>query len=227
MQPVHTFGSEADIAKIPLGDRSAPDAGSVLTYTLTNNAGGRFAINSTTGQITVANGSLLDYETTTSHDVTVRVTDQDGLTFDKIFTIGLTNVAGVTQNGTSSANTLTGTNEGDVLNGLGGNDTLSGMAGNDTLDGGAGDDTMNGGLGNDIYIVDSANDVVNESANAGLDEVKTSLSSYTLDGNVENLTSTATNGFTGAGNALDNVITGGAGDDVMFGDDGNDTLRAS
>jgi Ca2+-binding RTX toxin-like protein len=202
-----------------------PDAGSVLTYTLTNNAGGRFAINSTTGQITVANGSLLDYETTTSHDVTVRVTDQDGLTFDKIFTIGLTDVAGVTQNGTSSANTLTGTNEGDVLNGLGGNDTLNGLAGNDTLDGGAGNDTMNGGVGNDTYIVDSNNDIVNESANAGIDEVKTSLSSYTLDANVENLTSTALNGFTGAGNALDNVITGGAGDDVMFGDDGNDTLR--
>ncbi len=30
------------------------DAGNTLTYSLTNNAGGRFAINSTTGQITVA-----------------------------------------------------------------------------------------------------------------------------------------------------------------------------
>src|SRR5205823_2730393 len=56
-----------------------PDAGATLAYALTDNAGGRFAINATTGQITVANGTLLDYETATSHGVTVRVTDQSGL----------------------------------------------------------------------------------------------------------------------------------------------------
>ncbi len=38
-----------------------PDAGATFGYTLTNNAGGRFAINNTTGEITVANGSLLDF----------------------------------------------------------------------------------------------------------------------------------------------------------------------
>ena len=32
----------------------------------------------TSGQITVANGTLLDYETATSHSVTVRVTDATG-----------------------------------------------------------------------------------------------------------------------------------------------------
>ena len=37
-----------------------------------DNAGGRFAINSSTGQITVANGSLLDFETQASHSLTVR-----------------------------------------------------------------------------------------------------------------------------------------------------------
>ena len=37
-----------------------PDAGATLSYSLTDNAGGRFAINSTTGQITVANGTLLE-----------------------------------------------------------------------------------------------------------------------------------------------------------------------
>src|SRR5207253_9088947 len=39
-----------------------------------------FAIDATSGVITVANGSLLDYEAATSHAVTVRVTDQGGLT---------------------------------------------------------------------------------------------------------------------------------------------------
>jgi hypothetical protein len=69
-----------------------PDAGSVLTYSLTNDAGGRFAIDATTGVITVAAGALLDYESATSHGIVVRVTDQGGLTFDKAFTIGVTDV---------------------------------------------------------------------------------------------------------------------------------------
>ena len=51
-------------------------------------------INATSGQITVANGTLLDYESATSHGITVRVTDQGGLTFDKAFTIAVTNDAG-------------------------------------------------------------------------------------------------------------------------------------
>ena len=69
-----------------------PDAGAVLNYTLTDNAGGRFAINATTGQITVANGTLLNFESATQHNITVRVTDQGGLTFDKTFALGVTNV---------------------------------------------------------------------------------------------------------------------------------------
>src|SRR5207253_1698456 len=54
--------------------------GDVLTYALTDNAGGRFAIDATSGVITVANGSLLDYEAVGWDDVTVRVTWPGGLT---------------------------------------------------------------------------------------------------------------------------------------------------
>src|SRR5262249_13447255 len=149
-----------------------------------------FAINTSTGQITVANGTLLDYESATSHAITVRVTDQGGLTFDKGFTIALTNVAGVTLTGTSAANTLTGTGEDDTLNGLGGNDTL---------DGRGGPDVMVGGTGNDTYVVDNAGDVVTENAGEGTDTVQTTLASYTLGANVENLTFTGTGSFTGVG----------------------------
>jgi VCBS repeat-containing protein len=68
------------------------DAGETKSYTFTNSAGGRFAINRTTGVITVANGTLLNYEAATSHSVTVRVTDRGGLTYQETFTINLTNV---------------------------------------------------------------------------------------------------------------------------------------
>ncbi len=84
-----------------------PDAFGVLSYSLTDNAGGRFAINSATGQITVANGSLLDFESASSHTITVRTTDQGGLTFDKTVTVNLTNV-----NETPTALTLTGSTTG-------------------------------------------------------------------------------------------------------------------
>ena len=69
-----------------------PDAGAVLTYALIDNAGGRFAIDANTGVITVADGTLLDFETATSHGISVRVTDQGGLSFDKNFTIAVTNM---------------------------------------------------------------------------------------------------------------------------------------
>jgi serralysin len=68
------------------------DAAAVLSYALTDNAGGRFAINASTGAIMVANGSLLDYETATSHQITVRTADQSGHVFDKAFTIAVTDV---------------------------------------------------------------------------------------------------------------------------------------
>ncbi len=89
-----TSVSENATAGTVVGMASAvdPDRTGTLTYTLTNDAGGRFAINTTTGQITVANDSLLDFETETSHNVVVRATDQGGLTFDRTLTIGVTNV---------------------------------------------------------------------------------------------------------------------------------------
>jgi hypothetical protein len=65
-----------------------PDAGDHLTFSLTDNAGGHFAID---GDNLVVAGPL-DFETTPSLDVTVRATDSDGLTFDKTFTIAITDV---------------------------------------------------------------------------------------------------------------------------------------
>ena len=46
---------------------------------------------------------------------------------------------------------------------------------------------MLGGTGNDTFVVDSAGDVVTESANEGTDTIQSSVS-YTLGANVENLT---------------------------------------
>ncbi len=66
------------------------DATDTVTYSLTDNAGGRFAIDANTGVVTVANASLLDYETATSHTVTIQATSTDGSTSTETFTINLT-----------------------------------------------------------------------------------------------------------------------------------------
>jgi hypothetical protein len=66
--------------------------GPAVTYSLTDDAGGRFVINPTTGVVTVANGSLLDYETATSHTITVQASDGAGGTATANFTIQVTNV---------------------------------------------------------------------------------------------------------------------------------------
>ena len=68
--------------------------------------------------------------------MTVRVTDSASHTYDEIFTIDVTDVAGLTLNGDDNVNTLVGTGEADTLNGLGGNDRLQGLADNDQLNGG-------------------------------------------------------------------------------------------
>ncbi|MFO0455309.1 MAG: Ig-like domain-containing protein, partial [Planctomycetota bacterium] len=67
------------------------DAGDSFSYSLIDTAGGRFAFKSSTGQVTVANGSLLDFQTAARHNLTVRVTDAMGATFDKVMTGAVTN----------------------------------------------------------------------------------------------------------------------------------------
>jgi Ca2+-binding RTX toxin-like protein len=126
-----------------------------------------------------------------------------------------------------------GTDQGDTISGLGGNDKITGGAGDDKLDGGAGDDiisggsgndTMSGGLGDDTYTVDSSADVVIEAINAGNDTVFASVA-YTLASNVENLTLTGENAINGTGNGLNNVIAGNAANNYLYAGDGDDQLN--
>ena len=127
--------------------------------------------------------------------------------------------------GTAAANAISGTAFNDTIRGLAGNDTLTGLDGDDLLDGGTGSDRMTGGNGNDIYIVDVSTDTVTEGANGGFDTVRTTLSSFTVGINIEQIEYIGTNAFTGTGSTRDDVIVGGVAADILRGLAGNDQLR--
>jgi hypothetical protein len=75
--PVHLTASAHDIIGLP------------ITYSLTSDAsGGGFKINATTGVVTVADGTKIDFETAHSYNVTVQATD--GIfTSAQVFTIAV------------------------------------------------------------------------------------------------------------------------------------------
>ena len=137
------------------------DAGDTLTYSITG-GDGLFAINND-GEITLT--GALDYETATSHTLTVQVEDSGGLTTATTteVTINVTdvtepNIIRGTDEGDRGSTRLIGTDDADAIYGLGGHDDILGNAGDDTLYGGSGDDKLSGGDGNDVIYGGSGRD---------------------------------------------------------------------
>ena len=84
-----TNGSTVGITATAIDDDSSNNT---VTYSLTDNAEGRFEINSTTGVVTVADGSLLNFEAATSHTISVKATSSDTSESTQSFTIEVTDV---------------------------------------------------------------------------------------------------------------------------------------
>ena len=84
------------------------DGTDTVTYSLSDDAGGLFTIDANTGVITVANA--LDYETATSHSVTVLATSSDTSTSSQAFTINVTDInesaVGPVTDSNAAANTV-------------------------------------------------------------------------------------------------------------------------
>lgn len=78
--------------------------------------------------------------------------------------------------------------------------------------------------GDDQYELDRADLFPAEGSKGGIDTFHVDLAAFTLPAYVENLVYTGSGVFAGTGNTLDNEITGGAGNDSLFGLEGNDVL---
>ncbi|MEP3418307.1 MAG: cadherin domain-containing protein, partial [Lentilitoribacter sp.] len=176
---------------------SDADATDTVSYSLSSNPGGFFAIDANTGEVTVA-GSL-DYETDTSHTIEVTATSTDGTTSTQTFTIAVGDENENVQLADGGVTfTDTGVTETSVIGGTG-DDTITGTSGDDVIGGNAGDDVVNAGDGNDKFD-DSASGNGDDTVNMG-----------------------AGDDYAYGGDGSD-VIDGGTGEDFIHGEDGNDTL---
>lgn len=107
-------------------------------------------------------------------------------------------------------------------------DKLTGNSANNSLNGGTGADTLTGGDGSDNYYVDNSGDIVSEtnatSSTGGIDTTHSYLASYTLTANVENGRILATGAANLTGNSLNNLLFAAAGNNVLNGGAGIDTV---
>lgn len=140
--------------------------------------------------------------------------------------IGKGNVLGNSIQGNDQNNRLYGYDGNDNIGGNAGDDYLFGGAGNDVLSGWTGYDRMYGGTGDDIYIVSDTTDYAYENVGEGTDKVLAGIN-HTLRDNIENLELSGPEDLRGYGNALDNRIDGGGGNNLLYGRDGADWLRGN
>ena len=158
-------------------------------------------------------------------------------------TVGEDTIAGL-----GGGDYLEGRGGNDVLNAGDGNDDLSGGDGNDLLNGDAGDDELNGGVGNDTADGGSGTDSYNNDYSSRTTGLSMSFSSATGNGTIVVGAETDTlisiekfydfkgtnfdDTIVGAigsdlylrGLAGNDLISGNAGGDWIYGGDGNDTI---
>ena len=193
-----------------------PDS-STFTYTLVNDAGGRFDISSS-GVVTVQNGLLLDYEQNSSHTIRVRVDDNEGGISEFDMNVAITDDHGEFVTGDGANHTYYGGAETDFLFGGHGSDTIRGQGGIDFIFGGDGlfdptdaGDNLNGGAGSDVILGNGGDDII-----AGGTETDV------LSGNEGNDTIYGGESAADAVDTGNDIISGDAGNDILHGNGGND-----
>ena len=187
-----------------VGAVTAYGAGAQVSYVLIDDAGGRFAVDAATGDLTIAGGPF-DFTAQSGHAIVVEASDGTR-TVQQTFTI-LVSPGDLDAAGLPGDQVLTGGagNTDDVLFGGPGNDTLGGLNGDDVLYGGSGDDSLFGGNHDDTLFGGSGNDVL-------------------MGGNHADRLNGGTGDDVLHGENHDDLLFGGGGADRLYGGDGGDWL---
>jgi Ca2+-binding RTX toxin-like protein len=146
-------------------------------------------------------------------------------------------VAGETISGTNGADLIYGAAGNDIIGGLQSDDMLFGESGDDVIRGGAGSDLIDGGAGSDTATYENSNGAVAVNLVTGLGrqtfEIVGTATETTVPTNgidtlvsIENIRGSQY-GDTLIGDANANVIAPGAGNDIVIGGGGSDTLDYS
>jgi len=215
----YSISAFANVDNIKLtGGAQANATGNAANNTLTGN-GGDNVLDGAAGADTLKGGAGNDvYVIDTASDVIDEETNTD--TGDEVrASFLLTGARAGIENYTYTgflAWTFTG-------NGL--DNIITGGIGFDTLNGGGGSDTLRGGAGIDVYLIDSADDVIDEQGNADWgDEVRASFLLASAILGIENYTYTGSGAWSFSGDSSNNWITGGSGSDTLTGGAGDDFL---
>ncbi|SBW81126.1 hypothetical protein PVE_R1G3244 [Pseudomonas veronii 1YdBTEX2] len=219
---VYVVDSPGDVVVEALDEGIDTANSYVVAYTLTDNVENARILQAGTTWLT---GNELGNLIYASHDSNVidgaggsDTVSYEDMTSAVVVDLGITTAQ---QTGGSSSDTLISIED---LIGSRLDDVLVGNAENNRLDGGLGADTLRGGLGDDSYLVDNAGDVVVELSGAGNDTVLSTATQYTLGQNIENAQIVTSAKSNLVANGLDNQIHAGAGDNIIDGADGLDTV---
>ena len=221
-----------------------------MTYSLVDDAGGLFAIDASSGVVSVQDASMLTNPVSETVDITISATD-GSTPHLATFTMILQNTIPQIWTGTGVADTqtvtgyaywiLSGLDGADTLVAAGGNDTVLGGAGHDVLSGGAGLDKIEGGAGNDSLAGgEGADDLSGQDGNdtvfgeAGSDVIGGHDGDDWLwggeghdiawgDAGADNVEGEGGNDTLFGGFGHD-TLTGGEGNDLLSGDEENDIL---
>ena len=206
-----------------------PDLGDTYSYTLLNNAEGRFVIDGS--QLKVANGDLLNFEASSNHLITIQTTDGVGLSLTKDFKIDLNdlNEAPIAVNDSFTANSKTTK----VI-------TIESLLSNDSdPEGNPLSLTTLGNAINGTVVIDGNNIIFTPDGNSSTGSFDYSISDgvfnnsaeVTLDVQVAEVGSNGNDTIIGTprndtyqGLDGDDSISGKSGDDLINGDANNDTL---
>jgi VCBS repeat-containing protein len=156
------------------------------------------------GQLSLASGVSLDYETEQTIDIKLKVTDNHGASSTKDVKLFVVDVA----------ETIYGTNGDDVIEGDIGKDVIYAGAGNDIIYSYAGSDLVYAGGGEDLVAAGVGIDYV--SGGLGNDIIYGSYGNDSLYGNEGNDILYGESG--------NDTLSGGADNDYLFGGSGEDTI---